>query len=534
MRSSLPRTLLMAAGLSLAGCDPSIQPPEPPDLVGLEAGVVEHLDQTHETLEQAHESLEGAELAAAYGDAAITYHAYDLPIAAHSCYQRALELDADSAQWKYLLSMIQIQLGKEAEASRLLVEVLELIPGHPPSLAALGDLNLELGEPEISRTYYMKLLDLQPNSAAALAALGKIALEAKQPQLAIDYLEHALTLSPAASGLRYPLGLALRDLGHNARAMVQMKARGDAYPRVADPWLDEVKNRPVGARIALNRGTTLFQEGLFEQAREQFAKACSVAPESATAHLNLGSALAKLKRISEAIEEYEEAILLDPASTIAWFDLGVLHAAQNQESEAIRCYDQALLIHPDNTEARFNRANALRRLGHFSEAAMEMKKVRTLRPGNATAWLAEAVCHLRIGDRDAALKACLAGRIATGNDARLISLAARLAATDPDPASEQLVTYLAQIEALLQVQTTLELVETKAMLLAAQGNFQEAIQWQDAALEAARSADRNDIASRLSGNRTLYSRGVAASEPWPEESSADSTASGAGKSATSP
>ncbi len=511
-----------------------MKPPGPPKLVGLETGVVEHLDQTYTTLQQAHENLEGADLGAAYGDAAITYHAYDLPLAAHSFYQRALELDSDSPRWKYLMALIKIQLGEESQASLLLLEVLDSIPGHPPTLAALGDLNLEIGAPEVARKYYERLLDLQPNSAPALAALGKIALEADHPQLAIDYLEHALSLSPAASGLRYPLGLALRDLGHNTRAAEQMKARGDAFPRVSDPWLDEVNNRPVGARIALNRGTTMFQEGMFEQAREQFAQACLVAPESATAHLNLGSALTKLNRIAEAIEEYEEAILLDPASTIAWFDLGVIHASLNQESQAIGCYDQALLIHPDNAEARFNRANALRRLGNFSEAAKEMKQVRTLRPGNSTAWLAEAVCYLRLGDRNAALKTCLEGRIATGNDARLISLSARLVATDPAAAAEQLATYLAQIEELLLVQSTLELVETKAMVLAAQGNFPEAIRWQDAALEAARNADRDDIASRLTGNRNRYSRGVAASEPWPEESSGASAGSGAGKSTTSP
>ncbi|RTZ93376.1 MAG: hypothetical protein DSY81_05495 [Bacillota bacterium] len=533
MRSRLPRILLILAWLSMPGCDSRSPLPEPPQLVGLEQGVVEHLDRTYATLQQAQESLTGIELGAAYGDAAITYHAYDLPMTAHSCYQRALDLDPDTARWKYLMAMIKVQLGQEAQATRLYLEVLELIAEHPPTLAALGELKLEVGEPEVAGSYYRRLLDLQPNSAPALAALGKIALEADRPQLAVDFLEQALSLSPAASGLRYPLGLALRDLGHTDRAIEQMKARGDAYPRVANPWLDEVKSRPVGARIALNRGTTLFQEGLFEQARDQFEQACSAAPESATAHLNLGSALAKLNLISEAIAEYEQAILLDPDSTIAWFDLGVIHASLNQESQAIRCYDQALLIHPDNAEARFNRANALRRLGNYLEAAAEMKMVRTLRPGNSTAWLAEAVCYLRIEQRNAARMTCIDGRIATGNDARLISLSARITATDPSPTTEQLASHLEEIEQLLKVQTTLELVETKAMLLAAQGLFEEAIEWQNAALEAALGAGREDIARRLTGNRDRYSRGVAASDPWPEESSGATSDSGGGKRSTS-
>ena len=525
----LPCLLVGAVLLLPGGCNPPESIPPPPPLVGLEADVEEHLKRTYTRLQLAQKEQNGRQLAVAFGDAAISYHAYDMVGMAQACYRQALVHDPDSLQWRYLLARILQKEGETELALQLYNEILNQNANHPPTLVAAAELKFQSGDAEGARVWFQQLLRLDPRSAPALSGLGRISLQQGSALEAVDFLGEALRYSPAASGLRYPYGLALRDAGREEEAQQQMQMRGPSFPRVRNPWLDEVRNRPIGARIPLNRGTTFFGAGQYLKALEQFQQAVEVAPDSATAQLNLGSALVKLQRSDEAIGCYEEAIRLDPAATTAWFDLGVIHAETGDEIEAIRCYDQALAIDGGHHSARFNRANALRRQQQYEEAAREMKRVRQQVPGNEVAWIAEVVCYLRLEQVDLARSTSLEGRMATGNATRLVSLVARIEATSSEKDSAQLEQILAELAIHRSKQPTLELVESTAMVLAALTRYGEAQQWQESAIEAARAAKRFDIVDRLQGNQERYSRGEPAVDPWPEESSEESSSPGTGE-----
>ena len=525
----LPYLFVGAVLLVPGGCNPSESIPPSPPLVGLEADVEDHLNRTYTQLQLAVKEQSGMQLAVAFGDAAISYHGYDMVRMAQACYQRALVHDPDSQQWRYLLARILQKEGEAKQALQLYNEILEHNANHPPTLVAAAELKFQSGDAEGARVWFQRLLRLDPRSAPALSGLGRISLQQGNAQEAVDYLQEALRYSPASSGLRYPYGLALRDAGRDEEAQQQMQMRGPSFPRVRNPWLDEVRNRPIGARIPLNRGTTFFTAGQYRKALEQFQEAVKVAPDSATAQLNLGSALVKLQRSDEALGCYEEAIRLDPGATTAWFDLGVIHAENGDEIEAIRCYDQALVLDDGHHSARFNRANALRRQQQYEEAAREMKRVRQQVPGNEVAWIAEVVCYLRLEQVEVARTPCREGQMATGNGPRLVSLMARIEATSPEKDHAQLEQTLGELAILRSKQTTLELVESTAMVLAALTRYGEAQQWQESAIEAARAAKRFDIIDRLQGNQARYSRGEPAVDPWPEASSEGSSSPGTGE-----
>ena len=514
-------TLFVAA---VSGCQSASDLPQAPLLLAMEAQVSDHLEATYKNLEHSSKELVGAELGMAFGDAAMTYHAYDLPLMARKCYLRAIELDSSDPRWRYLLARVEIELQNLQEARAHLEQLSVVNPDHLATRVALGELQLELNDLDMAKETFRAVLSKNPRCVPALSAMGKIALQQGNPALALVRLEEALNLSPGASGLRYPYGLALRELGRPDEALEQMQARGDAFARVSDPWIEEVRSRPVGARIPLNRGISLFQEGFYAAAEQQFRSSVRSAPESASSHLNLGSALVKLNRAQQAIPEFEEAIRLDPGSSIAWFNLGVIYAAHGDDMEAIHCYDQALLNDSGMHEALFNRANALRRQKRYKESAHEMKKVRISRPGNSLAWLAESVCYLRIDRSDESLKVCRQGRQATANDPRLVSLEGRILASLPATPEDQLLKSLGEIDQLLASEKALEYVETKAMVLAALNRFPQALQWQQAAIEAARKAGRGEIVKRLEVNKALYLRREPARDPWPESDSADEPA----------
>ncbi|MGE4619037.1 MAG: tetratricopeptide repeat protein [Planctomycetota bacterium] len=519
MRALFLFVLLIAVAALNPGCTSKIELPLSPVSEALEADVQEHLNSTYQSLESACSDLSGDRLGQAFGDAAMTYHGYDFHRMAKFCYTRAIALSDSDPRWRYLLARVETTIGNMDKARSHLEILADREPDQLPILVALGEIQLEMESLEAAQKTFLSIISLQPRCVPAMAGLARIALRKKDSTRAIHLLEQALVLSPGATSLRYPYGIALREVGRTQEALTQLEARGDAVARVSDPWIEEIRNRPVGARIPLNRGITLFQQNFYEAAEKEFRVSVAKSPDSAAAHLNLGSTLVKLGQSTAAVTEFEEAIRLDPQSILSWFNLGVIYAEQGEDVEAIHCYDQALILNPEMVEALFNRANALRRQKRYQESAREMALVRTALPGNSLAWLAEAVCYSRIGDTEMAIDICMQGRLATGGDDRLVSLFARLQATRPDVSKQVLESVLAELDELLKRNKSLEHVESKAMVIAALGRYAEAIQWQQACIDAARNAGEKTIERRLLDNLARYREQKKAEDPWPEENS---------------
>ena len=70
---------------------------------------------------------------------------------------------------------------------------------------------------------------------------------------------------------------------------------------------------------------------------------------------------------------------------------------------------------------------------------------------------------------------------------------------------------------LLKTQRTPAMTETMAMALAEQSRFDEAIRWQQDAIAAATSADRGDLASRLTVNLRRYQARQPCRVPWADD-----------------
>ena len=337
-----------------------------------------------------------------------------------------------------------------------------------------------------------------------------------QHQQAVEALQKALDLSPGASALRYPLGLAYRAIGDLQQAEAQMKLRGIAIPRPSDPWLAEVLALRRGGRVHLNEGTLYFSEGLYSKAEESFLKALQQDPESATAYLNLGSARVKLGRLEEARADLLEAIRLKPDLALAWFDLGVIEAQEGDDEEAVRCYDRALNLDRQHAEALFNRANAQRRLANYEQAFADLDRLIRDVPGNSLAWLAGAVSLIRMDRLEEAKNWIDRSLKLHPQDLRLRGIRWRLLACDPETSRDLLSQELQILTTLTRQQPDLELLEARAMLLAAAEQFEEALALQKAMIKAAREAQRPDLADRLLPHEAAYSKREAPFDPWPE------------------
>ena len=488
-----------------------------PELTDVEPEVREHLESTRGTLESTLR-VEGSPTspAHAYGEAGIVYHGYSLRSAALEAYRRAEAGEPLVARWPYLRGHV-LRTGDDMTAAvDAFRRALELEPTLVAGWISLGDALFELDRTEEARAAFTRALDLAPLTSAAHAGLGRVLLEERDFAAAARSLEEALRLAPQASAYRYPLGLAYRGLGDDARALEQMEQRGMLHAPPPDPYLTAVREAPTGWRVHLRRGTSLFTEGRFTAALDEFERAAQSAPDVATVRLNLGSALVRCGRPDEAVPHFEAAAQLDPAAPLPWFNLGVLAGRRGDDARAVAYYERATDADPGLVDADFNRGNALRRLGDFDGAAVAYARVVAHAPSRMEARLGEALAVVRRGDLDRALERLEAAHAIDATHRGTRNALARLLAIGPDPRDPGRAVTLAN--ALVAEESSLEHVETVAMAYAGIGRSDIAVDLQDKAIAAAREAGMSDTVETLEANRALYTEGRPAPRAWPIDS----------------
>jgi len=509
----------------LAGCDTDGSPPPPteaaafpwPELDGVEADVREHLIETRATLESALSAeADSLSLGQAFGEAGIVYHGYALRMAARSAYSRAEALDPRSARWPYLRGHT-LRVGEDVQgAVEAFRSALDRDGGLVAAWIALGEVLFDLDRTEEAEAAFLRARELSPGTAAAHAGLGRVRLERRDHAAAARSLEEALRLAPQASAYRYPLGLAYRGLGDDERAIAEMEQRGMLAAPPEDPHLQRVREAPAGWRVHLRRGTSLFTEGRFDFALEEFEQAVISAPDVATVRLNLGTALVRVGRAGEALPHFEAAAQLDPGAALPWFNLGVLAGRAGQDLRAVEYYRRAVECDPGLHDADFNRGNALRRLGRFREAAEAYEGVVRQAPQRTEARLGQALALAREGEDPAARRVLEAALALDAEDPGVRNALARLLCTGASPVDAPRAFELAR--SLVEEESSLEHVETCAMAYAALGQRELAVELQEKALAAARGAGLDLEVRVLEENLARYARGETAERGWTVES----------------
>lgn len=527
MKSANKVSVAKSVLICLAGCTlisgwmgcVSDSPPDPVwtelPLSSFEKSVREHLQEAI-LLRSASTSGDRAAASKKFMDAGKIFQAYGLHLHAVETYRHGLSLSKDNHELAYLLALCLRDMGRPEEAKKVLKPWIERRPGHVNSRLAVAQIDYEATRYDESVLNLQKILSRDPESVPALGILGQVRLQEGKPEEAIELLKEALSLSPGASALRYPLGLAYRAVGELELAEEQMQLRGIAIPRAQDTWLAQVLTLRRGGRVHLNEGTLYFSEGLYSKAEESFLKALEQDPESPTVHLNLGSTRVKLGRLPEARIDLLEAIRLDPDLALAWFDLGVIEAQEGSDDEAVQCYDRALEIDENQTEALFNRGNAYRRLGKHDSAFADFERLIRQTPGNSMAWLAGAVCLIRLNqwkDGQTWIERALQVH---PREVRLLGIRWRLMACDRSVSKEILEKELDSLTTLTRQRPDLELLEARAMMLAATGQFEVALALQKALIKAAAEAQRPDLAKRLIPHENAYANQQFPFDPWPE------------------
>ncbi len=226
-----------------------------------------------------------------------------------------------------------------------------------------------------------------------------------------------------------------------------------------------------------NLGNALMKQGHIEEGIACCREALRLRPNYADAIGNLGYGLYQQGRTAEAIAEYRQALQIDPANGQTHYSLGTALARLGRDQEAVAEYREALRLAPGLAVTHKNLANSLIRLGRAGEAVAEYRTVLRINPAdtsaeNALAWILATVSDHSLRDGPEALELATDANHSTGGG---------------DP----------------------QILRTLAAAYAQTGDFSNAGQTAQKALDLATARSDAELAGQLRGDLALYQAGRA-------------------------
>ena len=195
-------------------------------------------------------------------------------------------------------------------------------------------------------------------------------------------------------------GLEAWELSNKGVSLDNLGLRDEAIRT----YQEAIRIRPEDADAHNNLGIALAAKGNLDGAIEEYREALRILPNDAEPHSNLGIALADKGDLDGAIEEYREAIRIRPEYAEAHNNLGIALKATGDLDGAIEEYREALRIRPEYGEAHINLGVALKDRSDLDGAIKEYREALRIRPEDADAHYNLGIALYAKGDLDGAIE----------------------------------------------------------------------------------------------------------------------------------
>ena len=455
----------------------------------------------------------------AYGEAGMDFHAHQFLETAEACYQHAYLAQPQDMRWAYLLGVVRRSLGDSPGAMPAFARAVALEPGHVPSLLALADHALAQEQADRAGELYKQAMAQGPVSPA-LMGLGRIALTRGAYQDATQHLKSALRMDPGATTAHYPLALAYRNLGEEAKAREHLVLRGEGKPGLVTPLLTQISARNTSALAYRQQAEQAAAQRRFPQARALFAQALQRAPGDHALRLNLGEIDRLLGQSQQALDSFQQVLTATDASSgqkaLAHRYVGEINGELGQNEVAIAHLETALAIDPSQLAAQFHLADALRRAGRFQTAADRYEQVIQQVPNNPASRFGRVFSLIGAGHFQAALERVEEDTRIVPNNPIFRHMLARLLVTVPDAASRDAGRAQALLESLGYNFMDSALAATHAMVAAETGDFAAAISHQEKAIQMAQN-EPLEVTTFLQAQLARYRQQQPCRQPWPPD-----------------
>jgi tetratricopeptide (TPR) repeat protein len=414
-----------------------------------------------------------SEAAALYGlgRAAQSQHDWE---EARDFFSRALAAQPDASIVHYALGQTLRELGAETEARR----------------------QLSLAGPDPVRFH-----DDAVRAVEALATGSGAHLLAGGRALAIgDYetsiAEHRLAVSADPTSVEASLGLAfsyLRAGGHPEEAKTALRSA--------------LRLAPDRAYVHYTVGANLAALGELEEAERALRRALELDGHYLEAHFSLGRVLAVRGRHQDAVRELTTVLELDPRVVDALFARGDSLARLGRDAEALADLEAALALDPSRLEAQLWVADALARERSWDRAIAHYDAVLALDPARREAWMKKATALFIAARYQEAADTLERGLEQLPDDRLLATATARFLASCPERTLRDGRRALVLAERLFAHEENLENAELVAMAHAEIGDWNEAVAWQQRALDAAKRSGDQRLSAMLARNLERYRGG---------------------------
>ncbi|MBI4056521.1 MAG: tetratricopeptide repeat protein [Elusimicrobia bacterium] len=118
----------------------------------------------------------------------------------------------------------------------------------------------------------------------------------------------------------------------------------------------------------LQEGGHLMQQGSYQEAVREFARAVTAQPKEPWGHVMLGAAYYWSGQVDLAMKEYQEAISLDPKNSQAHQLMGIAYAWKGDSERSLREFLEAERLSPERADIVMDAGSVYESLGNISKA----------------------------------------------------------------------------------------------------------------------------------------------------------------------
>lgn len=482
-------------------------------------------------LQHAAEPMQAQLAANNFGDLCARYLHYELHDAAGICLDQLRELAPADFQWAYFRLLLQIATGDLEGAVAAAEEALAIRPDDPATLIRLAELRVAAGDVDAAEAAYEAAMEAYPESATARVGLGYIALERDDPAKALRIFQEVAATQPEGSEANHHVGLAYRALGDADRAAEAWRLNQDILIPMYDPLLERLRPLEEDVTLPLDRAVAAAAEGDHERAVALYEEILAANGTDDEAHFRLAGSLLVLGDAGRGERHLRRAIALNPEHPGAHFALAMFLAREGRRAEGAQHLERAADLAPENLSWRLQRAQMLASSGNTAGAASELEQIVARDPGMVEARRMLSAVLVGTGRTEEAavqLQALVAltpddlqarfnlglilfetGRYAEARrtlddtlgrfpgDVATRHLLARLLAVSPEEAVRDGARAVDLAQSVVDEQPALDHLETLAMALAEAGRFDDAVLWQQRALEQERQVSGGNSPQRL-------------------------------------
>ena len=281
---------------------------------------------------------------------------------------RAVQLDSYLAAAHNSIGLVEMEVGRNAEAEKQFRAAADLDPKNAASFLWLGSLYDRTGKRDQAKLQLDRARELDPNDWRIYLALGAQAYDAADYQGAVTYCQQALSHEPDSVDVLQNLSAAYTQLERDDDAAAVLQ-KALAIKPTAD--------------IYNNLGTIRFYQGHYD----------------------------------EAVPAFEKTVELGANNFDNWASLGDAYRwSSNQKDKANAAYANAIRLvreqiekHPDQPKLHADLAMYLAKSGDKAGALDELKLAQPARGNQPDLLYVSATAYELCGERDKALDALARG-----------------------------------------------------------------------------------------------------------------------------